>query len=524
MTTIFVHLRTVSGIDFSQYKSSTLARRIQRRMVLHKLETLEEYAEYLQEHPEEVQVLYEEILIHVTSFFRDPQVFEQLKAQVFPQISQHKVIGEPMRIWVAGCSTGEEAYSIAICLLEFFDDQVTVPPIQIFATDISEAAISRARSGSYLSSQMETISPDRQRRFFVLLPDGGYQISSAVRELCVFARHNVGGDPPFTNLDLISCRNVLIYLSDPLQEHIMAVFHYSLNETGLLLLGTSESVKNSSSLFTPVDAACKIYARKLTLTRPLFSFATNARPTFKAPPHLPDPDRPALPFDLAREVDQLISNRYAPVLIVVDDQMQILQLRGDLDPYLRLTPGTTELNLLLMAREGLSIALRTAIHRSQTENLPVLQDQIQLETGDRSLWLNLEVLPFRPARVKTLYFVVFLEISLPPPLSPVMEESREPADLERELAYLRQSLAAATQREFSAQAHLQVVIQEQNNLNQNLRVANEEILSSNEELQSMNEELQTAKEEIQATNEELSTTNDERLCRKNGRVGSLNFL
>lgn len=278
LATIFALLRTTTGVDFTLYKPTTLDRRMQRRMLLYKIENLEDYAQYLQEHPAEVQALYEEILIHVTSFFRDPEVFEQLKTQVFPTISQNKSADTPIRIWVAGCSTGEEVYSIAICLLEFFDNRATVPPIQILATDISEAAINRARSGFYLESQMETVSPERCNRFFVPLASGGYQISSTVRELCVFARHNLGGDPPFSNLDLISCRNVLIYLSDPLQERLMSLFHYSLNLTGFLVLGTSESIKTASDLFTSVHESTKIYARKLTSTRPLFSFTTSPYP------------------------------------------------------------------------------------------------------------------------------------------------------------------------------------------------------------------------------------------------------
>ena len=507
---IFALLRTTTGVDFTRYKPNTLNRRMQRRMLLYQIESLEDYAEYLQAHPAEVQALYEEILIHVTSFFRDPQVFEYLKAQIFPTISQNKSIDVPLRIWVAGCSTGEEVYSIVICLLEFFDDRATMPPIQIFATDISETAISKARSGFYLDSQMAEVSPERQRRFFVPLPSGGYQISSAVRELCVFARHNLAGDPPFSNLDLISCRNVLIYLSDPLQERLMSLFHYSLNLTGFLLLGTSESVKTASDLFAPVDEANKLYARNLTSTRPLFSFQTSQlASSLNSPQRIPESF--ATPVELTQEVSQLISNRYAPISVVVDDQMQILQIRGDLNLYLKLIPGTTELNLLRMAPENLAIALRIALHQAQTENEIVRQEQIRLEAGEQTHWLNLEVMPFRLAVTNARYFLVVLEAISPP--APALESaaisSQEPAELERENMQLRQALAAATQRELSAQAHLQAVIQEQNYLNQNLRVANEEILSSNEELQSTNEELQTAKEEIQATNEELSTTNDE---------------
>lgn len=510
LATIFALLRTTTGVDFTLYKPTTSARRIQRRILLYKLESLEDYAQYLQKHPAEVQALYEEILIHVTSFFRDPETFEQLKTQVFPTISQNKTANTPMRIWVAGCSTGEEVYSLAICLLEFFSDRATMPRIQIFATDISEAALNRARAGFYLESQLGGVSPDRLNRFFVSR-SGGYQISSNLRELCVFARHNLGSDPPFSKLDLISCRNVLIYLLDALQERIISLFHYSLNLTGFLMLGTSESVKTASDLFTSVHESAKIYARKLTLTRPLFSFTTSSYPVVSAESQQRIVETITNNFDLAREIDQLISNRYAPVSVVVNDQMHILHLRGDTDPYLKLPPGTTDLNLLLMAREGFAIPLRTAIYQAQTQNTSVRQEQIQLESGERSTCLNLEVIPFQPTIANGLYFLVIFEAVLPPvtPFTSTPVERQEPEDLEREIIQLRQALTASTQRELSVQAHLQAVIQEHNYLNQSLRVANEEILSSNEELQSTNEELQTAKEEIQATNEELSTTNEE---------------
>ncbi|MBD2111386.1 MULTISPECIES: chemotaxis protein CheB [Cyanophyceae] len=511
LTTIFALLRKTKGVDFTHYKSKTIDRRMQRRMLLYKLDTLQDYAQYLQEHPAEVQALHDEILIHVTSFFRDPDTFEQLKTKVFSTINQNKAVDTPIRIWVAGCSTGEEVYSIAICLLEFFSDRATVPPIQIFATDISEAAIAKARAGVYLESQMGGVSPERLSRFFFPVAAGGYQISSAVRELCIFARHDLGSDPPFSNLDLISCRNVLIYLSSALQERIIAIFHYSLNLNGFLMLGMSESVKTASDLFASVHEPAKIYARKLTLTRPLFSFTTRVHPAVggERPPRVIETT--SNNFDVVREVDQLIAARYAPVSVIINDQMQILHLRGDTDPYLKLPTGTTDLNVLMMAREGLILPLRTAIYQAQTQNIVVRQEQIQLESGEDSAYLNLEVIPFQPTTASTVYFLVIFEAVLLPvtPSPATLAEHQEPEDLAREILQLRQALSAAIQRELSAQAHLQAVIEEHSHLNQNLRVANEEILSSNEELQSTNEELQTAKEEIQATNEELSTTNDE---------------
>jgi two-component system, chemotaxis family, CheB/CheR fusion protein len=227
-TTILGLLRSITGVDFTHYKVATINRRIQRRMLLYKLDRLEDYAQYLRDNPAEIQALYQEILIHVTSFFRDPEAFQQLKEQVFPTITEHKSPKNPIRIWVAGCSTGEEVYSIAICLLEFLSDRAPLPTIQIFATDISEAAISKARSGFYLENQTIDVSPDRLNRFFTI-EAGGYKINKTVRELCIFARQNLGSDPPFSNLDLISCRNVLIYLAEPLQKRVIPIFHYSLN-------------------------------------------------------------------------------------------------------------------------------------------------------------------------------------------------------------------------------------------------------------------------------------------------------
>ncbi|HEY9627368.1 MAG TPA: chemotaxis protein CheB [Coleofasciculaceae cyanobacterium] len=453
LTIIFALLRTTTGVDFTLYKSTTIDRRMQRRMLLYKLESLEEYAQYLREHPAEVQALYEEILIHVTSFFRDSETFEQLKTQVFPTISQNKTADTPLRIWVAGCSTGEEVYSIAICLVEFFSDRATMPPIQIFATDISEAALNKARTSFYLENQLGGVSPERLDRFFVPT-SGGYQISSSLRELCIFARHNLGSDPPFSNLDLISCRNVLIYLSDSLQERIISLFHYSLNLTGFLMLGASESVKTASDLFTSVHESTKIYARKLTLTRPLFSFTARSYPVTIGDSQKRIVDAIAHNFDLAREVDQLISNRYAPVSVVVNDQTHVLHLRGDTDPYLRLPAGTTDLNLLMMARDGLMIPLRTAIYQAQSQNTSVRQEKIQLELNERLTCLNLEVIPFQPTIANVLYFLVIFEAVSPPvtPLTSTLVEDQEPEDLEREIIQLRQALAASTQRELSAQA------------------------------------------------------------------------
>ncbi|MHC5932663.1 chemotaxis protein CheB [Nostoc sp.] len=510
LATIFALLRSQTGVDFSHYKPNTLDRRIQRRMLLYKLERLEDYAQCLQRNPAEVKALYEEILIHVTYFFRDTEAFQLLKERVFPTIMLSKS-ALPIRIWVAGCSTGEEVYSIVISLLEFLSHKLTLPPIQIFATDISEMAIDKARAGIYAENQMVEVSPDRRRRFFNAIEGGGYQINKAVRDLCVFARQDLGSDPPFSNLDLISCRNVLIYLDQTLQKRILPIFHYSLNPTGFLLLGTSESTGKYSELFTVIDKRYKIYAKKLTANRPILSFVTSNYPMAKLDEPQPGNSNPSDEFDLEKKTDELILNRYAPVGVVINDKMEVLQFRGEIDLYLKLAPGKPSLNLFQMVRSGLLLELRATIYQAQRQKILVRKEGLRIEESAQSRIVNLEVIPFNPGTDKELYFLVLFEQAPPTVnnLSSFNPESQEQPDLEREIVRLKQELVTAKEEQAATQEYLQAVIQQQEDINQDLKVANEEILSSNEELQSTNEELETAKEEIQATNEELNTTNEE---------------
>jgi two-component system, chemotaxis family, CheB/CheR fusion protein len=525
LVTIFSLLRSATGVDFSHYKPKTIDRRIQRRMLLCKLEQLADYAGYLQAHPAEVKALYEEILIHVTSFFRDPEAFELLKTKVFDTITQHKSVELPIRIWVAGCSTGEEVYSIAICLLEFLAERVTQPPIQIFATDISELSIDKARSGIYTENQMVDVSPERRRRFFYPV-EGGYHISKAVRELCVFARQDLSSDPPFSNVDLISCRNVLIYLSSTLQQRIMPIFHYSLNATGFLLLGTSESTGKHGDLFTAVEKKYRIYAKNAAVAPSTFSFTPSSYPIVKPNDLLINlqPIPAAIQgFDLQEKVDRLIADRYTPVGVVVDDKMQVLQLRGEIDKYLKLVAGVANLNLFNLIRSGLLVELRAAIAQAQQQNSPVTKNGLRLKESDRSSSFNLQVIPFTIPTVAERRFLVLFEDA---PIIAISNAGQidltiSQDDLAQENLRLKQELITAIQERTATQEYLRAVIQEQEYSNQDLKVANEEILSSNEELQSTNEELETAKEEIQATNEELNTTNHE-LRRRNAELDIVN--
>jgi two-component system CheB/CheR fusion protein len=511
---IFSLLRAATGVDFTHYKQTTLNRRIQRRMFLYKVEQLEDYARYLQNNSTEVMALYQDALIHVTSFFRDPESFDALKSKVFPIIAKDKSPGTPIRIWVAGCSTGEEAYSIAICLLEFFAEQVPRLPIQIYATDISDTAIEHARSGIYTPSQVANVSPERLHRFFIQV-EGVYQITKSVRELCVFARQNLIGDPPFSRLDLISCRNVLIYLGTPLQKKLLPIFHYGLKPAGFLMLGTSETVGDFLDLFSLIDKKNKIYAKKLVSTNISIDLTTN----FYAPAIINPPplmlEETSDDLEIQKEADRIVLNQYAPAGIVIDTNLEILQFRGHTSPYLEPAPGKASLNLLKMAKEGLRLELRTAIHQAKQQKLPFKRDGLQMKEGDHMRHLTINVIPFQTkAPVKEYFLILFEDVPFIPAVPIETNDgnvnSRVKTRDAQEIARLRQELETTKQ-------HLQSIIEEQQATNQDLRAANEEILSSNEELQSTNEELETAKEEIQAANEELNTINDE-LRRRNLEV------
>ncbi len=512
LQTIFTLLRTATRVDFTFYKQTTLNRRILRRMVLYRLESLEDYVAYLREHPAEMQALYEDILINVTSFFRDPLAFEALKSKVFPTITQDKTPEMPIRIWVAGCSTGEEVYSIAICLLEFLENQPIKPPIQIYATDISDAVIERARAGVYQQSLVADVSPERLERFFVPI-EGGYQINPSVRELCVFARQNLGSDPPFSKLDLISCRNVLIYFGAALQKKILPIFHYGLKPTGFLMLGTSETIGEASDLFASVDKKQKIYARKLASARLTLNLVANNYPSETANPDPSLNEAAWNDLDLQSLADRLVLDRYAPAGVIINNDLEILHFRGQTSPYLEPAPGRASLNLLKMAKEGLKLELRTAIHQAKKREVSVKKQGLQIREGEQVRQVNLSVIPLRARSLEERYFLVLFEEASPVTVVQAAEAKETKSRREKQTSD-QQENARLNQELATTKEYLRSIIEEQEATNQDLRAANEEILSSNEEFQSSNEELETAKEEIQAANEELNVVNDE-LQRRN---------
>ena len=418
---ILLLLKGATGLDFTHYKHSTIKRRINRRMMLQQMEKLKDYIRLLRENAEEVKNLYEDILINVTSFFREPEAFEALQTMVFPEIMRNRAEDEPIRIWVPGCATGEEAYSLAISLVEFLGDMASNVQIQIFATDIEDGVIDKARLGIYPEAITDDVSADRLRRFFVKVP-GGYQVSKTIRSMCVFAKQNLIKDPPFSRLDLISCRNVLIYFGPVLQKKVIPVFHFALKSSGFLMLGKSEALSAFPELFTLVDKKLKIFLKKAMLAPDLVLPALTAEITPVAGPFgrlaIPTPEEIVTPAELQQEADRTILARFAPAGVVIDDNLNIIQFRGHTGTFLEPAPGEASLNLIKMAREGLRVELRAAVYSALKNNAPVRKEGLRLRHNGALKVVNLEVFPLRPMTVLERYFLVVFEDVTPPAPAP----------------------------------------------------------------------------------------------------------
>ena len=494
---VFRLLRQARGVDFSGYRQTTIRRRVARRMLLQRLQSLREYQRYLREHPEEVDALFHDMLIRVTSFFRDPKVFDVLKERVFPKMLVDPSVDRPARIWVPGCATGEEAYSLAIAALEYGESVRARVTLQIFATDVSEPSIERARAGIYPETVALDVSEERIRRFFART-ERGYQVDKMIRDMCVFARQNVTSDPPFSRVDLISCRNLLIYLEPALQKRVMPTFHYALKPGGFLLLGSSETVGAGSELFSPIDKGAKLYSKVAVAVPPALEFGSGAGGPRTPVNPVARADEPPPIVDVEREADRAILSRFAPVGVVVNDDYHIVQFRGHTGAYLEPAPGEASLHLLKMAREGLLIELRATLHRAQATGDVARSGVLSVRSNGGYKDVIVQVVPLRAGGRSRHYLVLFEEV--PDKGEPRSRPAAnvQPPDVER----LQQELA-------STREYLQSIIEEQEATNEELQSANEEILSSNEELQSINEELETAKEELQSTNEELTTVNEE---------------
>jgi len=493
-------LRSACGIDLRLYKQPTVRRRIARRMALLKIASLEKYAQALKQNQEEARALADDIFIHVTSFFRNPECFQALQRRAIAKLCARRKPDDPIRIWVAGCSTGEEVYSLAILLLEALGDRAARTKIQIFGTDVQERAVAHARAGIYSQAGVLGVSPARLKRFFVKA-DRDYQIQEFVRDLCVFAHQDLARDPPFSRLDLVSCRNALIYMGPALQRRVLSLFQYALKPGGFLFLGDSESIADQSDAFEADDARHRIFVRRQgpgafrevhAHTAPARELAAKALIAAG----------PTASQDYRREAEAALLEHFAPPAIVVDSDLRIVHFQGDTSPYMAPATGQPSFHLLKMVRPGLVVDLRSAIYDAQKSGATVHRSGVRMEHAGRPVRVGLSVRPLRSAGNakrkdgKGDLLVVFHKSEAAPEIA----AAGKPADrrverLERELAALRERSRA--------------LISEHDVAQEEMRAASEEILSSNEELQSTNEELETAREELQSSNEELSTLNNE---------------
>jgi two-component system CheB/CheR fusion protein len=498
-------LRESFKTDFSHYKEATLYRRIRRRMALCRLDSFSEYRSQLRADPNEQESLYQDILINVTSFFRDPESFDALKTAVFPKLISPLANREPLRIWVVACSSGEEAYSIAMALLEYMDEAGVNRPLRIFGTDINAQSISRARRGWYSKDSVEELSEARRKRYFVEA-DGGYCVHKSVRSLCTFAPHNAVADPPFSRMDLVSCRNLLIYFQNILQRRLLPLLHYALRPHGFLLLGTSESISHHRELFEQVDARHKIYSARIA-TRSAVPFAP--RMVAQAAPVAAAIANRALfsqePVDRQRIADLVALKYYVPSGVLVDEEGEILHFRGDVSPYLAQSEGKPSHNLLKVAREGLFAPLRSALQQTADGATAARVENAVVKNSEGLTTVSINVIPVIYSAPSRPTYWVFFEPSAETLEQRMLIQARRldgGHDISRQIAVLTDELTATRE-------HLESTIEAQAVTNENLQAANEEVQSSNEELQSTNEELETSKEEIQSSNEELVTVNDE---------------
>lgn len=504
MQKIFVLLRARVGHDFSGYKSSTIRRRIERRMNLQQFQNAEEYVKFLQNNPQELDLLFKELLISVTNFFRDPEAFESLAKIVLPKLLESRPDNYTLRVWVPGSATGEEVYSLAILMRETMEFMKKHFEMQIFGTDLDNAALDHARSGLYSDAVAADISPQRLERNFIR-DNGSYRIRKDIREMVVFAVQNVIKDPPFTKLDVISCRNLLIYLNADLQKRLLPVFHYALKPGGLLFLGPSEGISGFTNLFEVVDKKWKIYRRKES---PIAVFPTMdlSAPVSKlnVEPRVITAARPTRESNIGNVVEKLLLTRFAPASVVVNDRGDVVYIHGRTGAFLEPPSGQPRLNLQAMAKEGLQFELGAALRHAVAGNEDIVREAVRIRSGsDDPTYIDLSVTRIKePETMRGLFLITFQPRPAPGEREPLKhrppgesEETGRMEELERELQCTRESL--------------QITIEDLEVSNEELKSTNEELQSTNEELQSTNEELETSKEEMQSLNEELTTVNSE---------------
>ena len=515
---VFILLRSQTGHDFSQYKPSTLQRRIERRMAVHLIHSMEGYVKFLQRTPPEVEALFRDLLIGVTNFFRDTEAFQALEELGIPKLFLDKPAGSVIRVWCPGCSTGEEAYSIAILLQERIEAIKQGFTLQVFATDIDSRAVDTARAGIYPASIAVDLSRERLERFFVPEPDGlSYRIHKAIRDTVVFSTHNLIKDPPFSRLDLISCRNLMIYLGSALQKKLIPLFHYALNPAGVLFLGTSETVGEHANLFVVVDRKAKLYQRLEDFRGGHRSAIGHFIPPMTAI-HASLPQASAktsfpIKLPLKELTERALLREVTPAGVLVNSQGDILYMHGRAGMYLELPTGEVCLpNILKMAREGLQRELAMALRAAAATKESVACPGLRVKTDSHFTHVNLSVRPLAPRQpslvasaLEAALFLIVLEEAPPTVVAgpDLLSETTDASEvLDARLLALKRELKAKDE-------YLQTTREELETSNEELKSSNEEMQSVNEELQSTNEELETSKEELQSVNEELSTVNGE---------------
>lgn len=512
---LFHCLKQAAGVDFTHYKRGTVQRRLARRMALCGIGTLPEYLAHLEDHPQETLSLFEDLLIQVTDFFRDPGVFEGLTHIVFPKLLENRSPDIPLRFWVPGCASGEEVYSIAITLLEYLGDGADNAHIQIFGTDISDAAIEKARIGLFPDSIASQVSATRLERFFTPV-DGHYQINRNIRDLCVFARHDLVRDPPFSRLDLVSCRNLLIYLDTTLQRRVIPRFHYALRPVGFLLLGESESISAGSELFSAVDGRLGIFCKTPLMERNRLEFMEDYSVQAERTPLKKNmvTDDVSEPERLQLEADRLALDRYVPAGVLCDVDMNVLRFRGETSSYLANPSGRPSLKLQKLVRPGLLVQLSSAFDQAKRENRRARREGLELVEQGGVRIINLEVLPLCLSPAQNPWFLVFFEdkgVAAPIQHRPfikgllhwwqkVTRKNDNPDPRDEQILRLTRDIEAAREYIRSMQV-------EHEQAQEDLKATEQELLSSNEEFQSTNEELETAQEELQASNDELRARN-----------------
>ncbi len=502
---IYILIRFKTGHDFSFYKQNTILRRIERRMVLNQISHLAEYVRYMQEDPWEAVILFKELLIGVTNFFRDKEAFDALNNKVIPALCDARTSDDPLRIWVPGCSSGEEAYSLAMLTHDYIVTNGKNVSLQIFATDIDGDAVEVARQGLYSDIIAADLLPGYAERFFTR-EDGSLRVKKEIRDKVVFALQNVIADPPFSKIDLISCRNLLIYLGPELQKKVLPLFHYSLKKDGFLFLGTSETIGEYSDYFSVIDRKLKLFKRKDT------SLARSPIIDLYAPTLT---DRRvdaqkigrggAIKGTSFREVaEQIILDIYGPTAVVINEKSEILYIHGRAGKYLEPPSGDFTGNILAMAREGLKLELSSSLRKVIADNKEIRTENVRVKTNGKDHLINLIVKPiFQPASLAGSLMVIFEEARSQDGSNPIQESPSRGADKsDPRIKQLEQELR-------STKEYLQTTIEELETTNEELKSTNEELQSSNEELQSTNEELETSREELQSINEELTTVNTE---------------